>query len=599
MAQALWTLSPPRRLPRLLGGWRTPSASTSGTRQWCQAAPRPLPEQQGRSGSALAVCCLSNCLLRTEPEMPSAPASLSASPARRCLTPRWPQAPQAASPAASPGAARHRRGLLQPEQAASPTDATPPPPPPQEAATAAAAEVNGNLHQHGASRAVGAPPARQQRRRPGLAGCCQPPLPRPAPLPGSLPAPLADALPAPSPWAPGGMRTEAAARSRRFARRAPAEPRVPRPADRQRPPCIAPAQRRARGRLGRDPPPRGGPAVPARGAAGPAPPLPAPLGSRRAAAPAAAPGPGSCHDDCGRKAPPSPRRLAASGPSSAPPLLSAPARQSDPLPPSVLPSPAPGAGRGAAPALPARRPRGRRPPRRLASPRRPGARRGMGGVEERGFLRGSDRTGQECAAGSAPRPACLAAPPRAALAAPPAMPHFTVVPVEDKHRAEYDSVEGLSWVDYREPAAAPAAGDSYDTVSSDGERARPGRGVGGAGRLPGVSEASPAPPLRSAPPPPRQTKAVAPAAALRSGGERRAAPRRAGRRSPRGLCRGGRRLRCCRGPRGAGRCGWRLRAAVSRGGPGRAAAAGAGGGGCPPGERRSRAGRSPCSAATC
>ncbi|OXB54268.1 hypothetical protein ASZ78_007308 [Callipepla squamata] len=49
------------------------------------------------------------------------------------------------------------------------------------------------------------------------------------------------------------------------------------------------------------------------------------------------------------------------------------------------------------------------------------------------------------------------------------MPHFTVVPVEDKHRAEYDSVEGLSWVDYREPAAAPAAGDSYDTVSSDGD----------------------------------------------------------------------------------------------------------------------------------
>lgn len=104
----------------------------------------------------------------------------------------------------------------------------------------------------------------------------------------------------------------------------------------------------------------------------------------------------------------------------------------------------------------------------------------MGGVEERGFLRGSDRTGQECAAGSAPRPACLAAVPRGALAAPPAMPHFTVVPVEDKHRAEYDSVEGLSWVDYREPAAAPAAGDSYDTVSSDGERARPGRGGGAA-----------------------------------------------------------------------------------------------------------------------
>ncbi|OXB76111.1 UNVERIFIED_CONTAM: hypothetical protein H355_000210 [Colinus virginianus] len=53
------------------------------------------------------------------------------------------------------------------------------------------------------------------------------------------------------------------------------------------------------------------------------------------------------------------------------------------------------------------------------------------------------------------------------------MPHFTVVPVEDKHRAEYDSVEGLSWVDYREPAAAPAAGDSYDTVSSDDTKKKP------------------------------------------------------------------------------------------------------------------------------
>ncbi|KAM4639452.1 solute carrier family 12 member 4 isoform 5-T8 [Amazona ochrocephala] len=92
----------------------------------------------------------------------------------------------------------------------------------------------------------------------------------------------------------------------------------------------------------------------------------------------------------------------------------------------------------------------------------------MGGVEERGFLRGSDRTGQECAAGSATHPACLAAVPRGAFAGPPTMPHFTVVPVEDKHRAEYDSVEGLSWVDYREPAAVPAPGDSYDTVSSDG-----------------------------------------------------------------------------------------------------------------------------------
>lgn len=99
-------------------------------------------------------------------------------------------------------------------------------------------------------------------------------------------------------------------------------------------------------------PPRGGPAAPAREGGGrraPAPPRPA--------APAA-PGPGSCHDDCGRKAPPSPRRLAASGPSSAPPLLSAPARRSDPLPrarslaagrPRLARPPAPGAAAAAPP----------------------------------------------------------------------------------------------------------------------------------------------------------------------------------------------------------------------------------------------------------
>lgn len=88
----------------------------------------------------------------------------------------------------------------------------------------------------------------------------------------------------------------------------------------------------------------------------------------------------------------------------------------------------------------------------------------MGGVEERGFLKGSDRTKQECVT-------CFA------VVVPPAMPHFTVVPVEDKYRVEYDSVEGLSWVDYRESLAAPASRDSYYTVSSDGEQARPGRGA--------------------------------------------------------------------------------------------------------------------------
>lgn len=159
--------------------------------------------------------------------------------------------------------------------------------------------------------------------------------------------------------------------------------------------------------------------------------------------------------------PVSPRRLreeeGARCPRRLRPLLHAHARRRDPLRTPRFPPVAPGAAAA-------------------APPHRPGVRRGMGGVEERGFLRGSDRTGQECAAGSAPHPACLAAVPRGALSAPPAMPHFTVVPVEDKHRAEYDSVEGLSWVDYREPAAAPAAGDSYDTVSSDGERARPGGG---------------------------------------------------------------------------------------------------------------------------
>lgn len=71
-----------------------------------------------------------------------------------------------------------------------------------------------------------------------------------------------------------------------------------------------------------------------RAAGGGRPPRPAP----------AAPGPGSCHDECGRKAPPSPRCLAASGPSSAPPLLSAAARRSDPRPRARCSPGGPGGG---------------------------------------------------------------------------------------------------------------------------------------------------------------------------------------------------------------------------------------------------------------
>ncbi|XP_068941799.1 solute carrier family 12 member 4 isoform X2 [Petaurus breviceps papuanus] len=42
------------------------------------------------------------------------------------------------------------------------------------------------------------------------------------------------------------------------------------------------------------------------------------------------------------------------------------------------------------------------------------------------------------------------------------MPHFTVVPVEGPRRGDYDNLEGLSWVDYRE------LGDPDDSVGSDG-----------------------------------------------------------------------------------------------------------------------------------
>uniref|UniRef100_A0A4W3JPK5 Solute carrier family 12 member 4 n=1 Tax=Callorhinchus milii TaxID=7868 RepID=A0A4W3JPK5_CALMI len=44
------------------------------------------------------------------------------------------------------------------------------------------------------------------------------------------------------------------------------------------------------------------------------------------------------------------------------------------------------------------------------------------------------------------------------------MPHFTVVPVEDQ-KSDYDSLEGITWVDYREPGQSSA--DPDDTVSFD------------------------------------------------------------------------------------------------------------------------------------
>ncbi|XP_041125321.1 solute carrier family 12 member 4-like isoform X3 [Polyodon spathula] len=46
------------------------------------------------------------------------------------------------------------------------------------------------------------------------------------------------------------------------------------------------------------------------------------------------------------------------------------------------------------------------------------------------------------------------------------MPHFTVVPVEDNRTSNYDSLEGINWVDYRD--AGPGSRDHNDTVSSDG-----------------------------------------------------------------------------------------------------------------------------------
>ncbi|XP_076849390.1 solute carrier family 12 member 4 [Brachyhypopomus gauderio] len=47
------------------------------------------------------------------------------------------------------------------------------------------------------------------------------------------------------------------------------------------------------------------------------------------------------------------------------------------------------------------------------------------------------------------------------------MPHFTVVPVEDNSQSNYDSLEGLNWVDYRDTGQGEYS-ELGDTVSSDG-----------------------------------------------------------------------------------------------------------------------------------
>lgn len=48
------------------------------------------------------------------------------------------------------------------------------------------------------------------------------------------------------------------------------------------------------------------------------------------------------------------------------------------------------------------------------------------------------------------------------------MPHFTVVPVDDNSHSNYDSLEGLNCVDYRDTGQDGYPGHG-DTVSSDGE----------------------------------------------------------------------------------------------------------------------------------
>lgn len=47
------------------------------------------------------------------------------------------------------------------------------------------------------------------------------------------------------------------------------------------------------------------------------------------------------------------------------------------------------------------------------------------------------------------------------------MPHFTVVPVKDQDQSNYDSLEGINWVDYRD--TGQDSFDHQDTVSSDGK----------------------------------------------------------------------------------------------------------------------------------
>uniref|UniRef100_A0A8C9XNH1 Solute carrier family 12 member 4 n=1 Tax=Sander lucioperca TaxID=283035 RepID=A0A8C9XNH1_SANLU len=46
------------------------------------------------------------------------------------------------------------------------------------------------------------------------------------------------------------------------------------------------------------------------------------------------------------------------------------------------------------------------------------------------------------------------------------MPHFTVVPVKDQAQSNYDSLEGINWVDYRD--TGQDCPDHQDSVSSDG-----------------------------------------------------------------------------------------------------------------------------------
>ncbi|KAI7813766.1 solute carrier family 12 member 4 [Triplophysa rosa] len=50
------------------------------------------------------------------------------------------------------------------------------------------------------------------------------------------------------------------------------------------------------------------------------------------------------------------------------------------------------------------------------------------------------------------------------------MPHFTVVPVQDNSPSNYDSLEGINWVDYRDTGQGGYPGHG-DTVSSDGHGA--------------------------------------------------------------------------------------------------------------------------------